>query len=78
MKPAAPRQLTPDERIEVGLALKAETTAHRHWPKDVVAAFLAAEVIQRTEVRSVAHRRTILQPVTTLFSFTAKTLSAIF
>lgn len=78
MKHAMPRQLTSDERVEVGLALKAETIAHRHWPKEVVAAFLAAEIVKRAEIEPLARRRLVLQPVTALFSFTVKTLSAIF
>ena len=39
------RHLTTDEMIDVSVATVRESTAHRHWPKDVVEKFLAAELI---------------------------------
>ena len=39
------RHLTTDEMIDVSIATVRESTAHRHWPKDVVEKFLAADLI---------------------------------
>ena len=48
-KPVAPRkaahQLTTEEFIAVRLATVRESTRHCYWPTDVVAKFLAADVI---------------------------------
>ncbi len=37
--------LTTEDVVKANLALKGESNGHRHWPKEVVAKFLAADVI---------------------------------
>ena len=41
----APRAVTSEEMTAVSLATVRESSTHRHWPKEIVAKFLAAEII---------------------------------
>lgn len=41
------RSITAHDMVRVNRATVREGTAHRHWPPDVVAQFLTAEVITR-------------------------------
>lgn len=41
------RPLTTDDFVQVELATVREGKAHRHWPREVVEKFLAAEIIGR-------------------------------
>lgn len=40
-----PKPVTARESLDVMLASKGETTNHRFWPKDVLEAVLAAEIV---------------------------------
>jgi hypothetical protein len=42
----ARRSLTSTDIVRVNRATVRESTAHRHWPPDVVVSFLAADVIK--------------------------------
>ncbi len=46
-----PRPVTCEERLDVELATKGETTTHRRWPKEVVEAWLAADVLSFADER---------------------------
>jgi len=43
------RPISSTEIVRVNRATVRESTDHRHWPPDVVAQFLAAEVIRKKE-----------------------------
>jgi hypothetical protein len=47
--PRACRSLTSTDIIRVNRATVRESTAHRHWPPDVVISFLAADVIKENK-----------------------------
>ncbi|HKP46222.1 MAG TPA: hypothetical protein VJT50_06440 [Pyrinomonadaceae bacterium] len=43
--------ITANDMVRVNRATVRESSAHRHWPPDVVAQFLTAEVIKRKNTR---------------------------
>lgn len=46
------RPITTTDIVRVNRATVRESTSHRHWPPDVVAQFLAADVIRNKEKSS--------------------------
>ncbi len=60
------RPLTSEEMLDVNLASKGENTSHRRWPKEIVEAFLAAEVVTINHSELHAGTRRAARPVSVL------------
>lgn len=70
------RLITTQEMIDVSVATVRESTTHRHWPKDVVEKFLAAELVDASSVSSseVNDSKGLMSLVSTLLGWRPKTI----
>ena len=70
--------ITTQEMIDVSVATVRESTTHRHWPKDVVEKFLAAELIDASYVARIEVNRPkgLASLVSSLLGWRPKTIPA--
>ena len=55
------QRLTPEEVAAVALATKGESYAHRHWPEEVVRAFINADLVRAGDGQPAEARRTTVR-----------------